>query len=113
MHVVHVSRWRLPVQGYGGVPRVVFWLAKAQAEQGDRVTIIAPQGTRCPGAAVIELPPGPSDYSPYVSPVLPPDAEILHFHHQPAVEPPIPWVLTAQGNSPGELQYMANKIYVS
>jgi hypothetical protein len=56
MHVVHVSRWRLPVQGYGGVPRVVFWLAKAQAEQGDRVTIIGPTGTRFPGATIIVAP---------------------------------------------------------
>jgi hypothetical protein len=113
MHIVHVSRWRLPVQGYGGVPRAVFWLAKAQAEQGDRVTVLAPKGSRCPGATVIELPAGNADYSPFVAAALPADADILHFHHLPAVAPPIPWVLTAQGNSPGELQYMPNKIYVS
>jgi Glycosyl transferases group 1 len=113
MHVVHVSRWRLPVQGYGGVPRVVSWLAKAQAEQGDRVTIMGPPGTQCPGATIIELPPGKADYSPYIAPALPPDADILHLHHLPTVEPPIPWVLTSQGNSPGELQPMPNKIFVS
>ncbi len=113
MHVVHVSRWRLPVQGYGGVPRVVFWLAKAQAEQGDRVTILGPKGTRCPGTSVIELPAGKTDYSPYIAALLPRDADILHFHHLPAVEPKIPWVLTTQGNSAGELQSMPNKIYVS
>jgi glycogen synthase len=113
MHVVHVSRWRLPVQGYGGVPRVVYWLAKAQAEQGDRVTILGPRGTQCPGATVIELPAGKTDYSPYIAAALPADADILHFHHLPAIAPPIPWVLTSQGNSPGELQSMPNKIYVS
>ncbi len=113
MHVVHVSRWRLPVQGYGGVPRAVFWLAKAQVEQGDRVTILAPKGTECPGATIIELPAGQADYSPYIAATLPADADILHLHHLPTVEPPIPWVLTSQGNSPGELQYMPNKIYIS
>lgn len=113
MHVVHVSRWRLPVQGYGGVPRVLSWLAKAQAEQGDRVTILSPKGSRCPGATVIELPAGQSDYSPYVAGVLPADADILHFHHMPAIAPPIPWVLTSHGNSAGELQYLPNKIFVS
>jgi glycogen synthase len=113
MHVVHVSRWRLPVQGYGGVPRVVSWLAKAQVEQGDQVTIMGPKGTTCPGATIIELPHGATDYSPYVAARLPPDADIVHFHHLPAMAPPIPWVLTTQGNSPGELAPMPNKIYVS
>ena len=113
MHVVHVSRWRLPVHGYGGAPRVLAWLAKAQAEQGDRVTILSPKGSRFPAASVIDLPPGKSDYSPFVASRLPPDADILHFHHMPAVPLPIPWVLTSHGNSPGELEYLPNKIFVS
>jgi len=113
MHVVHVSRWRLPVQGYGGVPRAVFWLAKAQAEQGDRVTIFGPPGTTCPGARVIEIHARAPDLSPHLATHPPDDADVVHFHHLPQVPPAIPWVLTAQGNSPGELQYMPNKIYVS
>ncbi|MBI4515272.1 MAG: glycosyltransferase [Deltaproteobacteria bacterium] len=115
MHIVHVSRWRLPVQGYGGVPRVVYWLAKAQAEQGDRVTILAPPGSSCPGAncIAVKVARGQGDYSPYVASHLPPDADIVHFHHQVSVPPPCPWVITVQGNSPVELQALPNKIYIS
>ncbi len=115
MHVVHVSRWRLPVVGYGGVQRVVSWLAKAQVEQGDRVTILGPPGSSCPGVTskAVTVPKGVPDYSPYIGPYIPPDADIIHFHHLPGVAPGVPWVLTAQGNSPGELAYMPNKIYVS
>jgi glycosyltransferase involved in cell wall biosynthesis len=115
MHVVHVSRWRLPVVGYGGVPRVVSWLAKAQAEQGDQVTILGPPGSSCPGVTsiAVAVPKGVPDYSPYIGPYIPRDSDIIHFHHISTVEPCVPWVLTAQGNSPGELTYMPNKIYVS
>src|SRR5262249_33271333 len=52
-------------------------------------------------------------YSPYIRDRLPSDADIVHFHHLPAVEPQIPWVLTSQGNSPGELEHRPNKIFVS
>lgn len=115
MHVVHVSRWQLPVHGYGGVPRALYWLAQAQARQGDRVTILGPPGSRCPGATCIpvEAPKGAPDYSPYLSSWLPPDADVIHFHHQPNHPPERPWVLTVQGNSPGELAPLPNKIFVS
>lgn len=115
MHVVHISRWRLPPAGYGGVPRVISWLAKAQAQQGDRVTILGPAGSSCPGATcvAVPVPRGTPDYSAFIGASLPPDAEVVHFHHLPAVPPPAPWVLTTQGNSAGELQQLPNKIYVS
>jgi glycosyltransferase involved in cell wall biosynthesis len=115
MHVVHVSRWRLPVVGYGGVPRVVSWLAKAQAEQGDRVTILGPPGSSCPGATsiAVRVSKGAPDYSSHIGPYVPRDTDIIHFYHTPTVEPCVPWVLTTQGNSPGELTNMPNKIYVS
>jgi glycosyltransferase involved in cell wall biosynthesis len=115
MHIVHVSRWKLPVQAYGGVPRVVYWLAQAQVRQGDRVTILGPAGTSCPGATCIPVgvPRGEPDYSPYIGPLLPADADVVHFHHRPSQPPALPWVLTSHGNSPDELTPLPNKIFVS
>jgi glycosyltransferase involved in cell wall biosynthesis len=115
MHVVHVSRWHLPVRRYGGVPRVLDWLAKAQAKQGDRVTILGPPGSSCPGATCVPVPMAEevADYSAQLAAYLPRDADIAHFHHLPAVEPKLPWVVTCHGNSAGELAYRPNKIYVS
>jgi len=117
MHVVHVSRWHLPVTGYGGVPRVLFWLAKAQAEQGDRVTILGPPGMACPGVTCISVPvpAGESDYSPYVAARLPDDADIVHFQHHPSLMPALPWVLTQHGNGhvANEGIYKPHLVYVS
>lgn len=117
MHVVHVSRWHLPVQGYGGVPRVLSWLAKAQAQRGDRVTILGPAGMACPGVdcVTVPVPRGESDYSPYLAPYLPRDADVVHFQHQPRILPSIPWVLTQHGNGQGanEDVYKPHLIYVS
>jgi glycosyltransferase involved in cell wall biosynthesis len=115
MHIVHVSRWRLPVTNYGGVPRVIYWLAKAQAEQGHRVTILGPPGTTCPGVRTVAVPVSRAvvDYSPHIGPYVPADANVVHFHHLPSVPPPLPWVLTVNGNSPAELQYRPMNIYVS
>jgi glycosyltransferase involved in cell wall biosynthesis len=117
MHVVHVSRWHLPVEGYGGVPRFVSWLAKAQVEQGDRVTIIGPPGSSCPGVRCIpvEVPRGQSDYSGYIAPRLPPDTDIIHFHHHPSTFPALPWLLTQQGNgrAPNHDDYLPYMVFVS
>ncbi len=115
MHVVHVSRWQLPVHGYGGVPRVLYWLAKAQAEQGDRVTILGPPGCECPGVTClpVETHRKTSDFSLYIKDLIPRDADIVHFFHQPAQPPALPWVLSVQGNSPGELAPDPHKIFCS
>jgi glycosyltransferase involved in cell wall biosynthesis len=115
MHVVHVSRWRLPARGYGGVPRVLSWLAKAQAEQGDRVTILGPAGSSCPGTTCVPVPGAerPAEYGAQLAAYLPADADVVHTHQFPKVEPPLPWVITSHGNSAGELIYAPNKIYLS
>jgi hypothetical protein len=74
MHIVHVSQWRVPVQLYGGSQRVVSWQAKAQAQLGHRITLVAPLGSACPGVEMIGVPHG-SDFTPYILA----DADVVHF----------------------------------
>ncbi len=108
MHIAHVSPWRLPVTLYGGSERVAYWQARAQMRLGHRVTVLGAPGSRCPGAEVIEVPPGaePGRH-------LPDGVEVIHLHGMGAIDSPLPFLVTAQGNSPGELAYLPNKIYVS
>jgi glycosyltransferase involved in cell wall biosynthesis len=108
MHIAHVSAWRVPVELYGGSQRVVYWQARAQAQLGHQVTLLAPPGSSCPGVDLIEVPRGAA-YRDYI----PSGAEVAHLHGVGAAGTGIPWLLTVQGNSPGELQYLPNKVYVS
>ena len=98
----------MPVTFYGGSQRVIYWQAKAQAELGHEVTLLAPPGSSCPGVRVIEVPPG-TRYSEY----LPPDIEVAHLHGVSPEGLAIPYVESSQGNSPEELRYRPTKVYCS
>ena len=108
MHVAHVCPWRIPVPLYGGSERVVHWQAKAQAAQGHRVTLLARPGSSCRGAEVIEVPEGRR-----FEEFLPAGVEVANLHGLGALDADLPCLVTTQGNSPGELAYAPNKIYVS
>lgn len=48
-----------PLPGYGGLEVIAWHCAKGLAAKGHRVTLIAPQGSSCPGCEVVAcLPPG-------------------------------------------------------
>ena len=57
MHIALYFHGRVPVHGYGGTQRVVAWLARGLAQFGHRVTLLAAEGSRIPGLAIIELDP--------------------------------------------------------
>ena len=82
MHVVVASHHRLPVEGYGGMQRVVVALIRGLAALGHRVTLLAQPGSRVPEAAkVVELPPKMlKDPAADFTPLLPPGADLLHAH---------------------------------
>jgi hypothetical protein len=57
--VISSSVFSCPPSGYAGLEVVAWHCAKGLAEKGHSVTLIAPQGSTCPGAEVFEcLPPG-------------------------------------------------------
>ena len=108
MHIAHLSAWRVPVELYGGSQRVVHWQAKAQAALGHRVSLLAPAGSQCPGVEVIGVPPG-VPFGRYI----PADADVANLHGVSDAEVTIPYAITTQGNSPAELAFRPNKIWVS
>jgi len=94
MHVALYVHSLLPVRGYGGTQRVVVWLARALAELGHRVTVLALRGSRVPGTQVIEIDPKAPDLGRFI----PRSADILHAH-TPLLRPPRhPHVFTLHGN---------------
>src|SRR5713101_5683037 len=108
MHIAHLSAWRIPVERYGGSQRVVYWLAKAHAQLGYRVSVLAPPGSRCPGTEVIEVPRG-ADYGDYI----PASADVAHLQGLGPATIRVPYLMTTHGNSPGELAYLPHKVYLS
>jgi glycosyltransferase involved in cell wall biosynthesis len=108
MHIAHLSAWRLPVGLYGGSQRVAYWQAKAQAELGHQVTLLAPAGSTCPGAEVIAVPKG----APYGR-SIPSGVEVAHLHGAGAAEVRVPYLITTQGNSQRELAPHPHKVFVS
>lgn len=104
MHVALFHPAKLPVRRYGGIDRVVVWLARGLAEQGHTVSLLASPGSEVPEAALIPVPPGPASKPGFdLARHLPPGVDIIHSHRplpQPASGPPLVW--THHGNSPAE-----------
>jgi glycosyltransferase involved in cell wall biosynthesis len=108
MRIAHVSAWRVPVDGYGGSQRVVYWQARVQAALGHDVTLLAPPGSACPGVRVVEVPHG----TPYAS-WLPATVDVVNVHGAGTRGLHGPHVITTQGNSANELAPHPYKVFVS
>jgi glycosyltransferase involved in cell wall biosynthesis len=113
MHVALYSNSRLPVRGYGGTQRVVVWLARGLAELGHRVTLLAPAGSRMPGAEVIELDRRAVHRPEFdLTHFVPESIDLLHTHARLARVPPCPTVFTLHGNR-AEATAPPNTIFLS
>lgn len=56
--VISSTVFAVPLQGYGGLEILAWQQAKGLAAKGHQVTLVAPDGSECPGAAV--FPTGPA-----------------------------------------------------
>lgn len=107
MRVVLFHPVRLPPPDYGGVERVVLWLARGLIERGHEVHVAALAGSALPrGARLIEMVPGQSSDGDLL-PRLPQGVDVVHFMAPPSRETlsrlPAAPILTVHGNGkPGE-----------
>lgn len=108
MHVVLVERSRLPALQYGGTERVVWWLAKGLKELGHQVTLIAGKGSECPFAHVEAW---RDDVD--VQELIPPSADVVHFHFPWSGELNVPHLFTVHGNGQSGERFPINSIFVS
>ncbi len=113
MKIVQLFDGRVPPSGYGGIERMVFWLARALVQLGHEVTVVARQGGDALGAAGIHFVPWPNSLDDLRS--LLPDAEVLHFH-QPfpaSFTPHCPYLITEHGNHRASQPILPNTVFLS
>ena len=116
MHIVHYcpTPYPVPPVGYGGTERVVFWLVRAQAAQGLKVSVIAHPSSRVheiiPG---VQLIPATSDQP--LADLLPKDCDVVHLHRHPPnpLEIGKPHLITEHGNRGPDALLLTNTVFVS
>jgi glycosyltransferase involved in cell wall biosynthesis len=114
MHITVASLHRLPVEGFGGPPRVAMALVQGLAALGHRVTLLAPPGTRAPAATVVEQPPRVLRDAAQLRRVVPSDSDCCHAHYPLATAPDgPPFVQTVHGNLKDRAKPLPHAIYVS
>lgn len=107
----------LPPKDYGGVERVVLWLARGLVERGHEVWVGAQEGSVLPKEVrLLPIPKG-QESALDLGRKLPPGTDLVHFMAPPEAgfEKTLgcPFVLTVHGNArPGE-RYPKNSIFLS
>jgi glycosyltransferase involved in cell wall biosynthesis len=115
MHVALYFHDKLPVKGYGGTQRVVVWLARALAELGHQVSLLAGPGSKVPEATLIPIDLKLARKPGYdFSALVPPGTDIVHsFAPRVARPKSLPFVSTLEGNLREGQTLPADTIYVS
>ncbi len=117
MRIVLFHPVSLPPKDYGGVERVVLWLARGLTEAGHEVWVAAREGsTLPPGARLISMQEGKSSAVDLL-PKLPAGVDVVHFMAPPEAEAlsalPCAALLTVHGNGkPGE-RFLKNTVFLS
>ena len=99
----------LPVVGYGGTERIVYWLMLELVKLGHEVVLVAHPDSDVErhGIKLIKHPGG--DWRS----VIPKDIDLIHYSYTPPFELPAPVLVTIHGNGkPGEL-FHKNSVFVS
>lgn len=107
----------LPPKDYGGVERVVLWLAKGLIERGHEVWIAALEGSQLPdGARLISVSKSACSAADLVS-LLPSGVDLVHFMAPPLEHEwgmfPCAGVLTVHGNGKSGERFHRNSIFLS
>lgn len=115
MHILLYHRSVIPPENYGGIERVVYWLARELVRKGHRISVMADRKSRLeqvlPGVRLIPVSRSTEDYRRLV----PADVDVIHFHETPPLDrlPGQPFMVTIHGNCrPGE-RFAPNTVFLS
>lgn len=108
---------QLPPRDYGGVERMVLWLARGLRDRGHDVWVAAQNGSRLPEGIRL-LPISPDGVTAFhLLKVLPLGIDVIHFMAPPEEEIwevlPCPGVLTVHGNGKPREKYPLNSVFLS
>jgi len=109
MRVALVSNLRVPPRGYGGIERVLWWLARELARRGHALTLLVAPGSSCPFARVL-----PFDERAGVRSQIPGDIDLVHFHNFPrGATSAVPYLVTMHGNTTSVEPLDRNTVFLS
>jgi glycosyltransferase involved in cell wall biosynthesis len=116
MKILLVHPVLLPPRDYGGIERVVLWLAKGLAETGHQVCVAAAPGSQLPpGCELLEVGSGYTlmDWLR----ILPSGLDVMHFMAPVSSEIwaglPVPALLTVHGNGQLGEAFPKNSVFLS
>lgn len=92
MHVAIVNNSVIPALNYGGIERVIWWLAKELVRRKHQVTFIVNPGSKCDFARVLYLDDRPLHQQ------IPDDIDVVHYHAIGDFETKQPFISTLHGN---------------
>jgi glycosyltransferase involved in cell wall biosynthesis len=101
----------LPVLGYGGIERILFWHMCELARMGHKVVLIGHPKSKV-SAFGIELIPITGNFNLWTK-LIPKDADIIHLSFNQEVPGDIPVITTVHGNGQVGEVFSKNSVFVS
>lgn len=108
MHVCIVYEGKIPVYKYGGTGRDIWYEGKELVRRGHKVTYLVGNGSSCPFAEVKFF-----DAEAPLNAQIPPEADLVHMHHDLKEEPGKPYLVTQHGNCNDFREFPVNTVFVS
>ncbi len=108
MKILIVHKGTIPVFGYGGVERVVWWLGKELVNQGHEVTYLVGKNSTCSFAKILI-------YNPNLKldKQIQTNVDVVHVF-LPILEPLTkPYIVSVQGNTNKITEYDINSVFAS
>lgn len=108
MNIVIVHNSQIPVITYGGIERVIWYLAEELVMMGHKITFLVKKGSHCPFAEIIYY-----DFKKSINEQIPEHTDIVHLHFQPNEKIDFPYLITIHGNLPENTVFFPNTNFVS
>lgn len=112
MKIVIQHHIPLPVHGYGGTERIVFWHMKELARTGHTVYFIGPSSSDVEKYGIIHIKEDTNNVETWTK-LIPRDADIIHLNYNLKVPGTIPTINTVHGNGQPKEMFNLNSVFVS
>jgi len=108
MNILIVDNSRIPVEKYGGVERVIWWLGKELVKKGHRVSYLVADGSECPFGDIYVI-----NEEVDFNDQIPDGTDVVHFNFPVDGELKCPYLITHHGNYPPLIKYNRNTVFLT